>query len=75
MVIAAVTIVGDEFLSKETTAESILIALASPSLLCILGSRLFFNLKDAAERSVGSDWSSYSPGAVGFDQLQFDLEP
>lgn len=44
----------------------------SPTLLCILASRLFFNLREAAERgvNVGTNWSSYSHSAIWFDEQQ-----
>ena len=48
----------------------ILEAIGSPTLLCILGSRMFFNLKEAAEHgvNVGTNWSSYSHSAIRFDE-------
>lgn len=41
-------------------------ALCSPALLCALGSRIFFKLKEAAENgvNVGTNWSSYSHSAI-----------
>ena len=44
--------------------------LGSPTLLCILGSHLFFNLKEAAEHgvNVGTNWASYSHSAIRFDE-------
>ena len=50
--------------------------LGSPTPLCILGSRLFFNLKEAAEHrvNIGTNWSSYSHSAIRF-QVQQDGEP
>ena len=46
--------------------------LGSPTLLCILGSRMFFNLKEAGEHgvNVGTNWSSYSHSAIRFDEPQ-----
>lgn len=37
-------------------------SLSDPALLCILGSHMFFNVKEAAEHgvNVGTNWSSYS---------------
>lgn len=51
-------------------------ALGSPTLLCILGSRMFFNLKKAGEHGVniGTNWSSYSHSAIRFDQPQDEGE-
>ena len=45
--------------------------LGSPTLLCILGSRMFFNLKEAGEHgvNVGTNWSSYSHSAL--DPMHF----
>ena len=47
-------------------------ALGSPTTLCILGSRIFFNLKEAAEHgvNVGTNWASYSHSAIRFDESQ-----
>ena len=48
----------------------------SPALLCVAGSRMFFNLKEAAEHGVniGTNWSSYSHSAIHFDEPQFAAE-
>lgn len=48
----------------------VLEALGSPTLLCILGSRMFFNLKEAAEHGVstGTNWSSHSHSEIRFGQ-------
>ena len=44
-------------------------ALGSPTLLCVLGSRMFFNLKEAADRgvNVGTNWSSHSHTTMIFE--------
>ena len=44
--------------------------LGSVTLLCVLGSRMFFNLKEAAEHgvNVGTNWASYSHSAIHFDE-------
>ena len=62
-------------------ADSFLVAvllegLGSPTLLCVAGSRMFFNLKEAAEHgvNVGTNWSSYSHSAIHFDGLQSNAE-
>ena len=51
---------------------SLLTTLGSPTLLCVAGSRMFFNLKEAAEHGVniGTNWSSYSHSAIQFDEPQ-----
>lgn len=47
---------------------STLNALGSPTLQCVLGSRLFFNLKEAGERGVneGTNWASYTMTGMDF---------
>ena len=52
--------------------DALLSGFGSPTLLCDLGSRMFFNLKEAAEHSVnvGTNWSSYSHSAIRFDGAQ-----
>ena len=49
---------------------SILNALGSQSLVCILASRMFFNLKEAAEHgvNVGTNWASYTHSAIRFEE-------
>ena len=61
-------IVDDRTLASLVTG-SVLSALGSPTLLCILGSRMFFNLKEAGEHgvNVGTNWASYSHSAIQFD--------
>ena len=46
--------------------------LGSPLLLCVVGSRMFFNLKEAAEHGVnsGTNWSSYPHSAILFEEPQ-----
>ena len=53
-------------------AEALLQTLGSPTILCIIGSRMFFNLKEAAEHgiNIGTNWSSYSHSAIRFDEPQ-----
>lgn len=50
-------------------SAAVLEALGSPTLLCVLGSRMFFNLIEAAEHgvNVGTNWSSHSHSASLFD--------
>ena len=65
-------LIGDVLESTNTVFDNIVLTLGSPTLLCILGSRLFFNLKEAAEHdvNVGTNWSSYSHSAIRFDEPQ-----
>ena len=44
--------------------------LSSTILLSMLGTRVFFNLKEAAEHgvNVGTNWSSYSHSAIRFNE-------
>ena len=52
--------------------NALLKGFGSPTLLCAAGSRMFFNLKEAAEHGVniGTNWSSYSHSAIRFDESQ-----
>lgn len=45
------------------TAQGVLIVVGSTSLLCILGSHLLINLKDAAERGL-NEGTKYRPDTV-----------
>lgn len=58
-------ILDDKF-AESLLSANVLESLGNPTLLCILGSRMFFNLKEAAEHgvNVGTNWSSYSHSAV-----------
>ena len=60
-------IVGDLFDLNDAVAINIISTLGSPTLLCILGSRMFFNLKEAAEHgvNVGTNWSSHPHNTLG----------
>ena len=46
--------------------------IGSPTILCVIGSRMFFNLKEAAEHgvNVGTNWASYSHTTIRFDEPQ-----
>ena len=62
-------------LLAERFAGSFLVAallggFGSPTFLCIAGSRMFFNVKEAAEYgvNVGTNWSSYSHSIIRFDE-------
>ena len=59
-------------LDSNSVVSSLLEGLGSPTLLCVAGSRMFFNLKEAAEHgvNVGTNWSSYSHSAIQFDEPQ-----
>lgn len=64
--------VNDEEISP--TFTFILTTLGSPTILCFLGSRMFFNLKEAGDHgvNVGTNWSSYQPSSVQYSSIQFD---
>ena len=51
---------GDRFDINNPVLWDIIDTLGSPTFLCILGSRMFFNLKEAAEHgvNVGTNWGS-----------------
>ena len=51
-------------------AYAVLSILGRASFLCIVGSHVFFNLKEAAEHGVniGTNWSSYSHSAIRFEE-------
>ena len=59
-------------LDSTTTRSSIVSILGNPSLLCLLGSRMFINLKEAGSSDVksGSSASALSQRSVASD-LQF----
>ena len=65
-------IISDLSSLSNGVAVGILSTLASPSLLSILGSHLFFNImiKEAAEHgvNVGTNWSSHSHTTISFDE-------
>jgi hypothetical protein len=45
-------ILDDVFPSSHITGQSLLTGVGNPTLLCLLGSRMFFNLKEAGEAAV-----------------------
>ena len=71
-----VQLLGDRFSSDSFMATVLLEGIGSPTLLCVVGSRIFFNLKEAAEHDVniGTNWSSYSHSAIHFDGPQSAAE-
>jgi hypothetical protein len=66
---AVLNILENKF-NTSPIAPYILESFGSPTLLCILGSRMFFNLKEAAEHgvNVGTNWSSYSHSALHIEE-------
>ena len=69
ILVAVFKIIGDLLDSNNTVITATLLTLSSPTVLSILGNRMFFNLKDAAEHGVniGTNWSSYSQSSIHFD--------
>ena len=69
MFCSSFAILNDRFASTFLAAGAFFEGLGSPTLLCIFGSRMFFNLKEAAEHgvNVGTNWSSYSHSAIRFE--------
>ena len=65
---SVISLVGNRFGGHNLYLPSILNALGSPTLQCILGSRLFFNLKEAGEHgvNVGTNWGSYTMTGIDF---------
>ena len=59
----------------DSTRESIFSILGNPSLLCLLGSRMFINLKEAGSSDVksGSSASALSQRSVASDLLFADM--
>ena len=72
IVVAVFAIIGDEALFENEALSNIILTLGSTTFICILGSRMFLNLKEAAEHgvNVGTNWSSYSHSAILFDEPQ-----
>ena len=67
--VGILAIVSEEMSPTEPAVVSYIFGLlASTTPLCILGSRIFFNLKEAAERgiTVGTNWASYSQSTIDF---------
>ena len=61
---------GDKF--TNALVDALLQVFGSPIILCAIGSRMFFNLSEAAEHgvNVGTNWSSYSQTTIQFDVAQ-----
>ena len=68
-------LLGEKF-DESFLVGALLQWLGHPTLLCVAGSRMFFNLKEAAEHGVniGTNWSSYSHSAIRFDEPQSAAE-
>ena len=65
--VAILSMLGDR-IDSTTAVESLVAGIGSTTFLSILGSRMFFNLKEAAERgvNVGTNWSEYEHSAIRF---------
>ena len=65
---------ASRFRTKNMVVEAVFSALDNPTLLCVLGSRMFFNLLEAGERGVngGTNWSSHARTStnIGFGEVQ-----
>ena len=57
-------------LDGDSVVGTLLSGFGSPTLLCVIGSRMFFNLKEAAEHgvNVGTNWSSYEHSTMRFNE-------
>ena len=60
----------DRFGEVSPVAGAFFEALGCPTLLCILGNRMFFNMKEAGEHgvNVGTNWDSYTHSAMRFEE-------
>ena len=67
--ISSIAILEDMYSGGLVPVQTFLAAVANPSFLCILGSRMFFNLKEAAEHGVnmGTNVSSHEFSAMSFE--------
>ena len=65
---AAFALYGN-LVAGNVTSRAVVATLGSPTLLSSFGSRMFFNLKEAAEHgvNVGTNWASYEP-TMGFNE-------
>ena len=59
-----------KFNTISSLVSNLLSGFGSPTLLCVFGSRMFFNLNEAAEHGVniGTNWSSYSHSTIRFGE-------
>ena len=62
----------NDIIDESSLVSALLEGLGSPTFLSVAGSRMFLNLKEAAEHGVniGTNWSSYSHSAIRFDELE-----
>ena len=69
----SVAYIVDDIVIMAPTLTSVIQAAGSPTLLCILGSRMFFNIKEAAEHGVniGTNWASYLP-SIPEEAIRFE---
>ena len=67
--VAACAILEDEYTVSSLVLSIVFGALGSATYLCVLGSRMLFNLKEAAEHgvNVGTNWSSHWQTTMRFD--------
>ena len=75
--VAVFAVTADEMsIDTNTVIANIILSLGKSAFLGILGSRIFFNLKEAAEHgvNVGTNWSSYSHSTIRFDGPQNEEE-
>ena len=63
---SVLSLAGNRFAGKNLYIPAIRNALGSPTILCVLGSRLFFNRKEAGAHGVnqGTNWGSYTVTGV-----------
>lgn len=73
---AILSLVGNRFAGSNRYLPSILNGVGSPTLQCVLGSHLFFNLKEAGEHGVneGTNWSSYTVTGIEFSNTKEKTE-
>lgn len=62
--------IGDLINTDNMVIVNVIGTLGRPTLLSLLGSRVMFNLKEAAEHGVNvvTNWSSFSHSAIHFDE-------
>ena len=60
----------------DSVATVLLECFGNPKFLCLFGSRMFFNLREAGEHgvNVGTNWSSYSHSTMRFNESEQQLE-
>jgi hypothetical protein len=60
----------DDLIDTTSVVVNLMQAFGSPTILCILGSHIFFNLQEAGERGVnrGTNWSSHTLSTMMFDE-------